>query len=247
MKKILKITTSIAMLGMIFISSGCACTASKKKIEQDANSVKSVELFGLDNESSDYTITYTGTTTKDDDTSLEVTYVIKRDRDTDKFEIEVKTDTSTSKTQIYKENNRVYTVNIDDNGNKGTPTVSQYISIYDELKENYVYMLIKELYNSYKAAPYNAFLDEGDKTQIPSILASVAQLETKAKKKLFKNVYIYHLEYRVSVMEFYTVDITTTKGKMTSVKIDSDKNTSNEGHIDTVYNFTVNYDDVSLN
>ena len=246
MNKILKVGAITLMSGIIVFSSGCSCNASKKKTEENTKLVAETDVFGIENDIGDYVIKYEGSTVSEDSND-NVTYVIRRDSDNNKFELEFSSEDLYYKTQIYKEGNKIYSVYIDKDGNKDTPVESEYTSVYAEAEENTLYALVKTIYDEYKKAPYYAFSeDKEDDAMIPNILANRPELESKAKKKLFKDEYTSHLVYRVSRAEFNTVDITVKNGKMTSLVVDSDKNTSESGHIDSNFSLTLEYTDIEL-
>lgn len=244
MNKIFKLGAITLLAGFITISSGCSCKASDKKVKEDAVAIYNDNVFDFADGQKDFTLTFND---KKESEEENVAIVVKSDAETSRMEIGV-TGKSEYTIKIYKENGK-YKYKMIMEG-KEFPADTGYTTLAALLKENELLQFIEEFYVKYKNVPYNTYVVDlkGEETpDIPQILKARPELEETARKKLFKKVFEYEFQYRVSISEFHTLNITSEKGKVTYIKVESSKAAGKNANIETYNEFKISYDDVELN
>lgn len=255
MKKIVKLSALLAVVGVGVLSGGCSCKLKKDKLNTRAEAMASKELAP----SSDFVITNKIVDKQENDekviTIKETSYRMEKEGTTIKISVTEKSGiegeelatVSTSTLDIYQENNRVYI-----NRDKQKIETAYTSSWAYYIDSGYHDVFVKK-YDEYKITPYHGCAEvgtKGDPTQVPYILKnSISKYNPKddtltcsAKRKVFGKEATYKVRYRVSISQITEVEILSDKNdKLKRVIEDTSIGVIGGKAIDRKITFNVEY------
>lgn len=272
MKKLTKFASLLSLVSVFFVS-GCSCSVKEDKYKDEVDAIGNSDLLKLSDVYTDFSATYIKTTTDAEGGVTTETYIVSRDVSTRAWKytkiINVKAageetgkETKISRV-VYLEGTDTYIAEIDENNvlsNKyktsyGDPQeiftkkVSSELYNSGRIDADY-YDLIGASYNNYKTIPFNACIENADKTQIYQIgngYTHKNDVSCSVEKPLFGKDYTYSVHYRVSIDRVRDMVFQANNdNRLVSVKLDDAIALSGGVTVKESINLTIAYSDVSI-